>query len=344
MESYIRLEQEFSKWAGVDNTVACNSGTAALHIALQSLALPPGSTVICPDFTMVACARAIIMAGLVPKFVDCDDNLNMDIELLGAAIDGWSNNSAGRGNVNYGNELVSAVLAVHIYGRALDMPSIIDLAKKHDIMVIEDLAEIHGIHPHPNTDAACWSFYKNKVIAGEEGGIVAFPQRKAAAAAARRMRTLGFDNAHDFNHCPGGHNYRLANCLADKVLVSLGQVQENIVKRVIAESRYDEYCPTEWRMPKRDIPWVYDIRIPGMVSADQQSIISQLHGKGIAARHAFKPMSHQEEFKRCDLLTETSRHKALTASREVIYLPLTPEQVDSRVAAEAFDIIRQTVS
>src|SRR5687767_9964765 len=101
MEAYEQLEAKVAEWSGMPHVVACASGTAALHLALEALQLPPASEVICPDLTMVACARAIAAAGLKPRFVDCDDRLQMDLEQTPQAC----------------NEQTSAVMLVHVYGR-----------------------------------------------------------------------------------------------------------------------------------------------------------------------------------------------------------------------------------
>ena len=69
------LEERFQEYLGLASCVGCSSGTAALHLALESLFLSPGSEVILPDYTMVACARAVVLAGMKPVFGDCLDNL-----------------------------------------------------------------------------------------------------------------------------------------------------------------------------------------------------------------------------------------------------------------------------
>lgn len=90
MQPFELLEREFADWNGLDpaGMVACASGSAALHLALEAMRLPPGSEVITSDFNMVAVPRAIVMAGLVPVFVDCDERLLMDMELLDKTLRG----------------------------------------------------------------------------------------------------------------------------------------------------------------------------------------------------------------------------------------------------------------
>ena len=330
MEPYEQLEQEFGRWVGMPNMVACNSGTAALHLALECLNLPPGSRVIVPDFTMIACARAVTLAGLEPVFVDCyPGDLTLNIDLVGAALEGYEETE----------NPIRAVMPVHIYGRRCRMKSLIDLAVKYDLFIIEDLAEAHGVAPHPATDAACWSFYKNKIIHGEEGGAVAF-QDPQAASLARELRSLGFTEEHDFYHTPRGHNYRLANALALPIMESLKEVASNLQERRGIEGWYDEFCPAEWRTWERNAVWVYDLRIRGLMEPQRISIIKDLNASGIAARHSFKPMSQQQEYEYCEVLGVGN---VCLASREVFYLPVQPGETTREEAKRAMEIIRSSL-
>lgn len=310
MEPYKLLEQRWAEWAHVDNVVACSSGTAALHLALEALRLPPGSEVLVPDLTMVACARAVALAGLTPVFVDCNNSLLMD---PASAVLACSDNT-------------SAIMAVHIYGRRCNMEALHTLARTRKLAVIEDLAEAHGVEPHKDSDASCWSFYRNKIVHGEEGGAVAFKDREAAELA-RKLRCLGFTEKHDFMHIPRGHNYRLANVLASLVLDSLAQADESIARRREICFELEAACPQEWRMPPRQVPWVYDLRVPCALDA----VVAAVPG----ARHCFKPMSEQPEFRGC---RAWSPH-ATALSREVLYLPIMPKTD----AKSAFDAIHRAM-
>ncbi len=336
-EAYQQFEKEFGEWAKVQNVVCCSSGTAALHLALEAMQLPPGSKVVCPDFTMVACPRAIVLAGLVPVFVDCTPDLRMDLDLLDEAASAYD---------------VKAIMAVHIYGRRNCMSSIHALAADHGLKVVEDMAEVHDVPVDPSTDAACWSFYRNKIIAGEEGGAVAFKDRGHAVHASQ-LRSLGFTVDHDFMHIPRGHNYRLSNSHARLILASLrgyrhlspflggphyGSTMEEARRRI--EGWYNEQCPIGWRMPPRDAPWVYDLRIPGLTSERQGEVIRELNRAGIAARHGFKPMSRQEEFKGC---RKYGGEAAVRASREVLYLPIQPGVTSQDTARLAFQILKARI-
>jgi dTDP-4-amino-4,6-dideoxygalactose transaminase len=315
MEPYQQLEAEFAAWTGWPHVVACASGTAALHLALEALQLPAQSAVVVPEFTMIACARAVTLADLRVLPVDCNASL-----LLPAYFPVPIR--------------PTAIMPVHIYGRRCDMNGIHEYAKQLGAAVIEDVAEAHGVTPHPETDAACWSFFKNKIVAGEEGGMVAF-KREDHAERARMLRCMGFTNKHDFMHIPRGHNYRLANGLARLVLDSLHCFADNIKKRRQIVDWYDALVPRSWQMPPRDMPWVYDLRIPQLTPEQQDAIVATLNSAGITARHGFKPISAQPEYRR-DCACPVARQMA----QEVIYLPITPTMTQADVAANVDALLR----
>jgi len=319
---HILLERELENWTSRDNMVACSSGTAALHLGLEALQVPTslkrkGAEVIIPDFSMIACARACTLADLVPMPVDCKNDLNISPLMIEKSI----------------TKRTVAIMAVHTYGRICDMQTINEIALKYDIPVIEDMAEAHGCYPHPNTQVTTWSFYKNKLVNGEEGGAVCFGS-KSLADTARKLRSIGFNDYHDYTHIPRGHNYRMSSVHAALIRRSLKAYHENNDKRIQVEEWYDEYCPDAWKMPKRDSVWVYDFRIKGMDSKLQGSIIDALRGCGIAARHGFKPISSQVEY-----LSRMKNPQTEIASREVIYLPVTPTTTRND-CQKAFDIVR----
>jgi perosamine synthetase len=300
MQAHEELESVFGSWLGNPHTIACASGTAALHLAFEALAMPLGRLVAMPDYTMVACARAVSLAGLIPVFIDCKDNLLIDEELIST-------------------KNISAILAVHIYGRRCAMDKIAALADRVGAFLIEDLAEAHGVLPHPRTDAACWSFYRNKIVHGEEGGLVAFRSLELALRA-KRLRCMGFTDDHDFYHIPRGHNYRLADLLAAPIIVDFQKLPTNLSLRRCVEVWYNSCIPEGWRMPPRDVVWVYDLRIPGITLKQQSQMVSQLNSWGVTARQGFKPMSQQAEYAGC-----RGGMRAQCLASEIIYLPVFPE-------------------
>lgn len=332
MQPFERLEVQWAEFNGLDpkGMVACSSGTAALHLALEAFRLPPGSECLVPDYTMIACPRAVTMAGLTPVFVDCDKSLVADQRLLYTSV----------------GITTKAVMLVSVYGRR----SPVWQRDTERIKVVEDLAEAHGIQPRSGTDAACWSFYKNKIVAGEEGGAVWFRDPDHAKLA-RQLRTLGFTDTHDYTHVPRGWNHRMSNAHAELVLQGYGETNRNGLPsyRVNVEQRqeielwYEAECPAEWRQPKRDAVWVYDLRIPRMTVETQRRVVEELRAVGVGVRYGFKPCRRQQEYLTLDNRVGLGEWESDRASREVIYLPVAPGVTTKDDARRAFDVIRQTV-
>lgn len=325
MEAHELLEIKWAEYNGLNprGMVACSSGTAALQLAFEGLRLPPESRVVTSDYNMVACPRAINAARLVPQFVDCLPNLLLDPDQIDVS------------------EEFLAVLPVHVYGRHCNMEAINEKIASiahpdKRVRVIEDLAEAHGIKPHQWTDAACWSFYRNKIVAGEEGGAVWF-RNPMRAKLARELRCLGFTEKHDYDHKPRGHNFRLAPSLAEKILHSLSKVEENLERRREIESWYNEATPAQWRQLPRHVPWVYDLRIPGLTRADQDTVVRKLREGGIEARNGFRRMSTQEEFRN----VPTRSPVATVAESEVFYLPIDPQRTTRGYVKTALEEIER---
>lgn len=301
-QAFEQLEKEFGEFIGNPNTVAVASGTAALHIACEvartmitdDVTGKVQPRIAIPEYTMVACPRAARMADMQPVFVDCLDNLQMNTDLIPDNVD--------------------AIMAVHIYGNLCDINKIHSKQR----IVIEDMAEVHGAIPHPETFAACWSFYKNKTIHGEEGGMIAFRDSHQASYA-KKLRTLGFDQHHDYFHVPRGVNARMSNAHAELILPSLRNYYQSNEDRLCKVTRYDRWTPTEWQMPTRNFPWVYPLRIKGMKPNQQREMVLRLNIRDIAARQGFKSMGMQQEFHHEPPyeITNTMRLQS-----EILYLPL----------------------
>jgi perosamine synthetase len=156
MQNYYKiLEDKYSKFCGAKYGVSCNTGTAALHLALLAIGVGKGDEVIIPDFTMAACGFAVSYTGAKPVFVDCDDSLCMDWKLIEKKI----------------TKKTKAIMVVHIYGVLCNMKEILKIAKKHKLKVIEDACEVQGAVYKSKADITCYSFYENKIIHAEEGGM-----------------------------------------------------------------------------------------------------------------------------------------------------------------------------
>src|SRR5436190_8095348 len=167
------LEQFENSWAaycGASYGIAVTNGTTALDIAVQALSLHEGDEVIMPAFTIISCAAAIVRAGAVPVLVDCDpETWCMDVSQVEQRI----------------TSRTRAIMAVHIYGHPVDFDPLIELARKHDLPIIEDAAEAHGAQYRSRVcgslgTIATFSFYANKLITTGEGGMILTSDRELA--------------------------------------------------------------------------------------------------------------------------------------------------------------------
>jgi len=179
------FEREFSKFVNERECVAVNSGTSALHLALLSLGIGTGDEVIIPSFTFAATANSVALTGAKPVFVDIDiKSYNIDPNLIENAI----------------TPSTKAIQVVHLYGLPADMTRIVEIAKRHNLVIIEDAAQAHNaaINDQPVGtfgDAAAFSFYPTKNMTSGEGGMIVFKDRNAARLA-RLFRNQGMEKRY----------------------------------------------------------------------------------------------------------------------------------------------------
>ena len=260
--------------------VSCNSGTNAIYLALKALGVGPGDEVIVPEYTMIATAWAVSYTGATPVFADCEDDLLVH---------------------NCGiTEKTKAVITVPIYGREAPIPA--------EIPVIEDMAEAHGIEPRG--DIACYSFYGNKILTTGEGGMC-LTNNKEWADEMRSLANMYFDEGRTMIHPKRGHNFRMTNLQAAVGVAQVMRCDEILEKRAKIQEWYDENLPEALKMPRRDVLWMYDIKVP-----DNVKWKAEIERIGIPTRYGFKPMSMQPMY-----LGEYEHLNAYRWSKRILYLP-----------------------
>ena len=291
-----RFEEEFAKKMGAKYGIAVSSGTNALQLAVEALHLSPGDEVLVPDFTMIASAWAVQDAGAKPVFVDCDDDLNIDVTEIEEHI----------------TNKTKAIMPVHIYGRQCNMKAIREIAYEYGLRIIEDSCEAHGIQLEG--DMACYSLFANKIVSSGEGGIVV-TNDKYFAEQIRHLRGMAFNYAHTFHHKKKAHNFRFTAIQAAIALAQTERLNEILEKRKLIEKWYDEglaHIPQVELMPKRDVLWMYDV-----LAEDRDGLVRRLESEGIETRVFFRPMTMQPMYK-------VEPHKETMGSRYFrsgLYLP-----------------------
>ncbi|MEV4616778.1 DegT/DnrJ/EryC1/StrS family aminotransferase [Kitasatospora sp. NPDC049258] len=267
-----RFERAFAEWNGSAHGVACSSGTAALTLALRALGIGPGDEVIVPEFTMVASAWAVTYTGATPVFVDCGDDLNIDVRRIEEKI----------------SPRTKAVMPVHVYGRSCDMDALMDLARQYNLRVVEDSAEAHGIRPAG--DITCYSLFANKIITSGEGGICLTDDPHLAWQMAH-LRGMAFSPEHNFIHRKLAYNFRMTAVQAAIALAQTERLDGILATRRAIEQRYDQGLkdvPGLTLMPPRDVLWMYDVR-----AERRTELREHLDAQGIETRLFFQPMSRQ---------------------------------------------------
>lgn len=231
------FETRFAEAIGVPVAVACNSATAALHMALDALGVGPGDDVVVPSLTFVATANAVRYCGARPVFADV------------ASLDEWNVSAESIERVL--TPATKAVVVVHYAGYACDMPAIMALAKARGLMVVEDVAHapcvsLDGIALGAWGDLGCFSFFSNKNMTTAEGGMVTTRRPELADKLgwlrSHGMTTLTLDrhkgHAFGYDVVALGFNYRMSELNAALGLVQLARVRERNALRAAHVARY----------------------------------------------------------------------------------------------------------
>jgi dTDP-4-amino-4,6-dideoxygalactose transaminase len=261
---------------------------------LLALGVGTGDEVIVPDFTMAACAFAVSYTGARPVFADVSREtyaiLPSEIERLIT-------------------QKTKAIMVVHVYGRLAPMREILKIARARKIPVIEDACEIHGAIFRSKADITVYSFYRNKIIHAEEGGMVT-TDKKSIALRVNYLKNMAFGEKHDYFHKEVGYNYRMSDAQATLALQSLKAYPSNAKKRKSIEEWYDAYL--NHPMKNRDAVWFYDI----FVSPSSKELILK---KIPHARNSFKPLSTFPMYG-----GKRGRQNASFLSKSLIILPVSP--------------------
>jgi len=312
-----KFEAKFSSYIGKKYGIAVSSGTAALEIAMGVIRIKPGDEVIIPTFTIISCPLAVVAYGGTPVFIDVDpETWNMDVSKIEEKI----------------TKRTKAIMPVHIYGHPSDMDPILKIAKKHNLLIIEDAAEAHGAEYKDKKcgsfgDISCFSFYANKIITCGEGGMILTDNKKYAERA-RCLRNLGFIERKRFYHKELARNYRMTNLQAAVGVAQLKNIKKLIkIKRENAK-KYTEklknvkglQIPIE-RDWAKNVYWMYGIVLDESTGFDAGSFAKELAKNGIATRPFFYPLHLQPVWKKLNINSKGKYPVAERIAKQGIYLP-----------------------
>jgi perosamine synthetase len=312
------FEEEFAHRHGRKYGIAVCNGTAALELAVQALDIGSGDEVVMPAFTIISCASAVVRTGGIPVLVDCDaQTWNMNVEQLEAQI----------------TARTKAIMVVHIYGLPVDMDPVIELSKKHGLLVIEDAAEAIGLTYRGRAcgsfgDISAFSFYPNKHVTTGEGGML-LTDKAELAERCRYYRNLCFQPKRRFVHEHMGWNMRMCNLQAAVGLAQLGRLDEAIRSKRRIGQQYNErlaglpniQLPLDRTEYAENVYWVYGIVLGDSIPFDAEEAQRRLATQGIETRPFFWPMHEQPVFRRMGWFERVSCPVSERIARRGFYLP-----------------------
>jgi dTDP-4-amino-4,6-dideoxygalactose transaminase len=319
-----RFEEAFAEYVGARFCVGVNSGTAAIQLALMATGVGAGDEVIVPANTFFATAEAVSTAGATPRFVDADSvSYTIDVSKIEAAI----------------NHATRAIIPVHLYGQPADLDPILEIARRHNLMLIEDAAQAHGSRYKGRRvgslgEAGCFSFYPGKNLGayGEGGAVVTND-----AELARRLRLLrNHGSERKYQHDVIGYNFRLEAIQGAVLKVKLGHLEDwNALRRQHA-ARYGELLEGSNLILPRDALDAHHVYHLYVVQSDRRDALQEsLTAAGIQTgihypvpihlQPAYASMGHR----RGDF-PETERQ-----ARRVLSLPMFPELTEQQIESVA---------
>ncbi len=292
------FEQDLQKYTQVSHAAALSSGTAAIHLALILLGVSAGDEVLCQSFTFSASANPIAYCGATPVFIDSEaESWNMSPAFLEEAI---------KDRLEKGKK-PKALVVVHLYGMPADMDSIMEIASRYEIPVVEDAAEALGSTYKGKAMGSfgkysILSFNGNKIITTSGGGAL-LSEDEEGIEKARFLSTQARDNAPHYQHSHIGYNYRMSNICA-----GIGRGQMMVLNERVAQRRknfefYKESFKDIEGLSVLDEPegyssnrWLSTILIDKEAGIDREQLRLALLEDNIESRPLWKPMHLQPVF------------------------------------------------
>jgi dTDP-4-amino-4,6-dideoxygalactose transaminase len=351
------FEEAFAAAVGARHALAVNSGTAALHLALEALGIAAGDKVLVPTWTFTATAEVVRYMGADPVFVDVDPvTLNIDVAKLEDRIVSLRR--------EHGTKL-KAVMPVHVAGRACEMNQIVTLARAYGLAIVED-----AVHAFPTTvesasvtdgerrsrmigsvgHATAFSFYATKTIATGEGGMLTTDDDRVAERV-RLMRLHGVDkdawNRHEsplpswyYEVRAPGFKYNLTDIASALGLVQLQRGQELLDRRTSIARRYDAAFADQPALERPVLrhaadtcAWhLYIVRLNlDRLAIDRDRFTRELEARGIGCSVHFIPLHLQPYWRDLYQLTPSMFPVASREFPRVISLPIYPDMTDGMV-------------
>jgi perosamine synthetase len=339
------FERRLADYAGCRFGVAVNSGTSALHLIVRALGIGAGDEVITTPFSFVASANCLLYEGATPVFADIDPvTLNLDPARVEAAI----------------TPRTRALLGVDIFGRPADWERLREIARRRDLLLIEDACEAIGARYRQGdgtwarcgslAEAGCFAFYPNKQMTTGEGGMIV-TDREDVAALARSLRNQGRDQGAGWlQHARLGYNYRLSDLNCALGIAQLARLEEMLAARRQVAAWYAEALADlpQVQAPVaragEEISWfVYVVRLAeGHRRADRDAILARLRERGVACSDYFTPIHLQPYMREQFGFSEGDFPVTESVAARTIALPFFNRLTRAQIA-EVVDALREAL-
>ena len=315
-----KFEKSFSKYNNRRHGIAVSSGSAALDIAIKSLNLKKGDEVIIPCFSIISTALCVVKLGLKPVLVDAD-------------LKTWNMNP--KDIIKKISKRTKAIIITHIYGFPVDMKTVLKIAKRKKIKIIEDAAEMIGQKYYSKKcgsfgDLSTFSFYANKHITTGEGGMI-LTNNLNLYEKCKSLRNLCFGfGKKRFDHDDIGWNYRMTNLQAAIGCGQLKNINKIIKRKREIGKRYMtnlSSCKKIYFQPNKlkysnNIFWVFGILLKRNARITRDLLSKKLLDNRIQTRNFFFPMHKQTIFKKMKIFTKKIKFlNSEYLSNKGLYLP-----------------------
>ena len=305
-----RFERALAAASGTRFAVATSSGTAALHTALVVAGVEADDEVLVSTLTFIAPVNAIRYVGAWPVFIDAEPEYwQMDTARVARFLE---QNCERRGSALYDratNRRVRALLPVHVMGHPVDMAPLLELARRYDLIVIEDATESLGARYRGTPvghmgDVACFSFNGNKLITTGGGGMLV-TDREDWARRAKYLTTQAKDDPVEFEHGAVGYNYRLTNIQAAMGVAQIEQLDDYLAaKRRIAERYAAALADVTGLTLMRQAPWaqsawwLYTVLVDAVeFGMDARALMRHLGAQQIQTRPLWQPIHQSKPYR-----------------------------------------------
>lgn len=308
-----KFEKDIASYLNINKAVACQSGTAALHLSLILCGVKRDEEVIVPTLTFIAAVNPVRYMGAEPIFMDCDDTLTLDPIKLEEFCDTQCKMIGGVLTNEKSGKKIKALVVVHVFGNIADMESITRIAKKYNLKVIEDATEALGTYytegefkgRYAGTigDFGAFSFNGNKIITTGGGGVLV-SNNSSLLEKAKYLSTQAKNNELYYIHDEIGYNYRMTNLQAALGVAQLEQLEEFIATK---KENYELYKSEinnidgleilDFRKGTRVNYWFYSLKIDkDIYPMDRDELLEYLNKNSIQARPIWGLIGDQKPY------------------------------------------------